>query len=132
MLLLSGRRILICGINSVLRNHHATKHVLDGVVAKRSGYDPSNVPGIYRHISARDVVFSPSNMYSKKKNQTEKLRIVDLVLTKAQPGAAGAVVVNGWHTSGSEERIHCTVDYTDTDNRRIMRDHIFPEPTKKA
>jgi hypothetical protein len=88
MLPRSVRQTIISWTKSVLGKHYAAKNLLDVAVAKPASHDRCT----HRHMSVRDVLFSPSNMYSKK-NQTEKLRIVDLVLTKAQPGAAGAVIM---------------------------------------
>jgi hypothetical protein len=97
MLLLSLRRILSWRTKAVLREHYPPKHFLYGILAKRPSYDRLNAPFTYRHMSARDVVFSPSATYSKKKNQKVKLHIADLVVAKAQPGARRATVMYVLH-----------------------------------
>ncbi|EYB24583.1 hypothetical protein FG05_06488 [Fusarium graminearum] len=129
MLLLSGRTALSWWAKSILGNYYATKNLRDGNCTQVPWWSHSKGPGTSRCMSAKDVKFSSVNAY--RRNTTEKLRIVDLVATKAIPGAKGAVVVNGWHTSPSEKQVHCTVDYTDGQNRRITRAHIIQEPTKE-
>ncbi|KAM0299344.1 hypothetical protein ACHAPM_007385 [Fusarium culmorum] len=129
MLLLSSRRALSWWAKSILGNHHAAKNLRDDTCTQVPLWSHFKGPGMSRCMSAKDVKFSSVNAYKRK--TTEKLRIADLVATKAIPGAKGAVVVNGWHTSPSEKQVHCTVDYTDGYNRRIAREHIIQEPTKE-
>ncbi|KAL5046481.1 hypothetical protein BDW71DRAFT_207275 [Aspergillus fruticulosus] len=73
-------------------------------------------------MDASNVTFDPSNMYSN--NTSEKTRIINLVISQAPTGAASATVVNGWHTSRSDRRQHCTVDYYDAAGDRISREHV--------
>ncbi|CAG7562075.1 unnamed protein product, partial [Fusarium equiseti] len=64
----------------------------------------------------------PANQYSQR--LVERANIINLVVANAPPGASYAIVVNGWHTSRTEPRNHCTVDYLDAHNRPMFRDHI--------
>ncbi|EEP75984.1 predicted protein [Uncinocarpus reesii 1704] len=73
-------------------------------------------------MHSSDVTFDPSNMYSN--NPAERMRIINLVISQAPARAASASVVNGWHTSRSDRRQHCTVDYYDAAGSRISRNHI--------
>ncbi|KAH7322405.1 hypothetical protein B0I35DRAFT_425765 [Stachybotrys elegans] len=68
------------------------------------------------------VQFNPTNMYAKDPQQ--RVIIATLVAQSAPNGAAGAVVVNGWHTSRSDRRYHCTVDYYDFNGGFLTRRHI--------
>ncbi|KAJ5976632.1 hypothetical protein N7481_010339 [Penicillium waksmanii] len=61
-------------------------------------------------------------MYSN--NPAEKRGIINLVIAQAPVGSTSATVVNGWHTSRSDRRRHCTVDYYDAAGDRISREHI--------
>ncbi|KAH7183567.1 uncharacterized protein B0J16DRAFT_386640 [Fusarium flagelliforme] len=69
-----------------------------------------------------NVYFQPANSYSQR--PAEKANIINLVVAYAPPGAAYAIVVNGWHSSREDPRIHCTVDYLDAHNRPMYREHI--------
>ncbi|KAL7654237.1 hypothetical protein ACMYSQ_008902 [Aspergillus niger] len=73
-------------------------------------------------MDVSNVFFVPSNMYGK--NLRERARIINLVTTQAPPMAVTATIVNGWHTSRSDKRAHCTVDYFDAAGARIGRRHI--------
>ncbi|RGP58522.1 hypothetical protein FSPOR_11878 [Fusarium sporotrichioides] len=130
MLLLSRRRAVSWWTKSVLGNHTTTKSPQDDACTRLPGYSHSSSLVTYRLMSARDVLFKPSKMYEGK--MEEKLQIIDLVLSKALPNAAGAVVINVWHTSRSDKRVHCTVDYVDERNRRLIREHIIQRQTKKT
>ncbi|OAR00419.1 hypothetical protein LLEC1_05099 [Akanthomyces lecanii] len=57
-------------------------------------------------------------------NPGEKTNIITSVVAQAPAGAASAVVVNGWHTSRSDWRTHCTVDYYDANDNKLSREHI--------
>ncbi|KAL3434219.1 hypothetical protein BDV09DRAFT_196018 [Aspergillus tetrazonus] len=74
-------------------------------------------------MDAGSVTFDPFNMYSN--NPAEKEHIIKLVISRAPAGAASATVVNGWHTSRSDRRRHCTADYYDAAGARISREHII-------
>ncbi|KAJ6018555.1 hypothetical protein N7499_003240 [Penicillium canescens] len=73
-------------------------------------------------MNTSNVTFDPINMYSN--NPKEKTSIINLVISQAPAGAASATVVSGWHTSRSDRRRHCTVDYYDAAGGRISREHI--------
>ncbi|KAG5750144.1 hypothetical protein H9Q70_007208 [Fusarium xylarioides] len=73
-------------------------------------------------MDATNVEFDPTTLYSNK--AAEKASIINLVVANAPPGAARAVVVNGWHTSRSDRRNHCTVDFYDAANNPMGRKHI--------
>ncbi|KAK7946282.1 uncharacterized protein PG986_010603 [Apiospora aurea] len=73
-------------------------------------------------LQADDVVFKPENMYEKKPEV--RADIVTKVVNSAPAGAKKAEVVNGWHTSASDKRNHCTVDYYDEAGKHITTKHI--------
>ncbi|XEU97314.1 hypothetical protein FSHL1_002600 [Fusarium sambucinum] len=129
MLLRTGKRIINWWTNSVLGRHHANNNVKNDASIQLPSHGHSKSSNKIRRMTAKDVAFRPDNTY--KKNRTERQRIINKVLGKTIPGATGAVVVNAWHTSLSEKRVHCTVDYTDAHNRLLIREHIFKTKTKK-
>ncbi|CEI38458.1 hypothetical protein FVEN_g11726 [Fusarium venenatum] len=129
MLLRTGKRIISWWTKSALGRNHAINNVEDVSSIQLPGHGHSKSPNTIRRMAAKDVVFRLDNTYKKK--PTERQRIINKVLGKAIPGAVGAVVINAWHTSPSEKRVHCTVDYTDAHNRRLIRKHIFRTKTKK-
>ncbi|KAJ9651756.1 hypothetical protein H2198_008989 [Neophaeococcomyces mojaviensis] len=73
-------------------------------------------------MSSITVSFDPVDMYINK--PTIKADIVRRVKAAVPVGAVSAVVVNGWHTSRSDKRNHCTVDYKNSSGQKILRDHI--------
>ncbi|KAJ5368491.1 uncharacterized protein N7496_008251 [Penicillium cataractarum] len=68
-------------------------------------------------MNASNVSFNPSNMYSR--DPGEKARITNLVISQAPIGAVNATVIYG------DGRQLCTVDYYDTSDLHISREHIF-------
>ncbi|KAK8074106.1 hypothetical protein PG994_005005 [Apiospora phragmitis] len=73
-------------------------------------------------MDASNISFDPANMYGKR--PAEKTRIIGLILANAPAGAGRASVVNGWHTSKSDRRQHCTVDFYDANGSLISRKHV--------
>ncbi|KAI0403510.1 hypothetical protein F4802DRAFT_599106 [Xylaria palmicola] len=69
-----------------------------------------------------NIDFVPASMYDR--DHSVRSRIIRLVVEQAPPEAYSATVVNGWHTSRSDRRQHCTVDYKDINGVRIRRRHI--------
>ncbi|PNP82186.1 hypothetical protein FNYG_04375 [Fusarium nygamai] len=69
-----------------------------------------------------NVTFDPENTY--KKQPAKKVIVANAVVAKAPPGAVYATVVNGYHTSRSDKRSHCTADYYDGNRGFISRDHV--------
>ncbi|KAJ5369420.1 hypothetical protein N7509_014032 [Penicillium cosmopolitanum] len=80
-------------------------------------------------MEAKNVTFDPANMYSSKKKAKvqEKEAIIKLVFSQAPAGTVRATVINGWHTSPSDGRVHCTADYYDDAGDVIRREHIVEE-----
>ncbi|KAJ5542801.1 hypothetical protein N7535_005224 [Penicillium sp. DV-2018c] len=74
-------------------------------------------------MNASNVTFNPPVMYSR--NPQNKTSIINLVISQAPAGAVSATVVSGWHTSRSDGRRHCTVDYYDAAGGQISREHII-------
>ncbi|CAI7645663.1 unnamed protein product [Penicillium pancosmium] len=75
-------------------------------------------------MHAKNITFEPSNMYSRKARIHKKVGIIKLVIKKAPASAVSATVVNGWHTSSSDGRLHCTVNFDDASENLISREHI--------
>ncbi|GAW24789.1 hypothetical protein ANO14919_143830 [Xylariales sp. No.14919] len=73
------------------------------------------------HPSA--VEFDPTDMYRARPGM--KNMIIRLVVAQAPPGSVSAIVVNGWHTSRSDSRDHCTVDYNNKRGKLIERVHVI-------
>ncbi|KAI3334139.1 hypothetical protein F4824DRAFT_469891 [Ustulina deusta] len=75
----------------------------------------------------RRVQFNPPGMYAN--NVPVRADVVRRVLAQAPNGAATAQVVNGWHTSRSDRRPHCTVDYWAGNGEYLGRVHIHQSTT---
>ncbi|OQD72021.1 hypothetical protein PENPOL_c001G06781 [Penicillium polonicum] len=73
-------------------------------------------------MDASNITFDPSNIYSN--NPSKKTSVINLVISQAPSGAMSATIVNGWHTSRSDKRQHCTVDYYNAAGDRLSRQHI--------
>ncbi|KAF5601740.1 hypothetical protein FPCIR_2174 [Fusarium pseudocircinatum] len=73
-----------------------------------------------------NVTFVPENMYNgqaQTDGEAKRLVIANYTVAQAPANAIRASVVNGWHTSKSDEKQHCTVDYRC--NGKIKRRHVY-------
>ncbi|KAJ5412430.1 uncharacterized protein N7487_006789 [Penicillium crustosum] len=73
-------------------------------------------------MNPRDIIFEPFNMYNNEPEN--KTSIINLIVCQPPAGARSATVVNEWHTSRKDKRVHCTVDYCNTAGNLIRRHHI--------
>ncbi|PSR82140.1 hypothetical protein BD289DRAFT_371743 [Coniella lustricola] len=73
-------------------------------------------------MQSQDVTFIPPYTYSRQ--PTIKAACIQAILKAAPAKAHRATVVNGWHTSKSDKRSHCTADYYDSENVHLGRKHV--------
>lgn len=75
-----------------------------------------------------NVTFIPENMYNgqaQADGDTMRLIIVNYSVAQAPADAVTAKVVNGWHTSKSDPKVHCTVDYRCNGKKKNKRRHVY-------
>ncbi|OBS17676.1 hypothetical protein FPOA_09411 [Fusarium poae] len=93
MFLRAGNRIITWWTKSVLGRHHTAANVEEEIPTRRPDYCLPNSHSTFRPLTAEDITFASINAYKKKKNKTERERIMNRVLEEAIPGATRAVIV---------------------------------------